>query len=150
MLCDQIATELVLAQFAAMKLDFAGILAAILHAFHNLTSLSVIRTAARNWRTGGEPLSSELEALTVRKGVWRTNMREMEDVLGLGRETHSKFVEITELHARTVGDPILFILPFEFRRIMERLDGESFDKVGVYEEIRAIGTQPPIPPTPRA
>jgi hypothetical protein len=26
---------------------------------------------------------------------------------------------------------------------MEKLDGESFDKTGVYEAIRALGTQPP-------
>ncbi|HWM63986.1 MAG TPA: hypothetical protein VNP96_08375 [Solirubrobacterales bacterium] len=149
LLCDQIASELVLAKFAAMKLDFATILTSILHAFHNLTSLSVIRSLARDWREDGPP-SPELQALTVRKGVWRTNMRATEEALGLDREAHSGFVEITELHASTVGDPILFILPFEFHRIMEKLDGESFDKTGVYEALHALGTQPPGLPSTEA
>jgi hypothetical protein len=139
LLCDQVAASFVVAKFSKHGADLPTILASILHGFHNLTSLNLIRGIARKWC--GRSHDSDLDSVVVRKGIWRTVMREFEAPPELSEEVHERFVEITELHARTVGDHFVFILPYEFDRLMAKMGSEKFDRESTLDAIRAIASQ---------
>ena len=123
LLCDQMATALSVAKFSATGLDRGTILEAILHGFHNLTSMSLIRNIAREFC--GNSDRSELDAVVVRKGLWRTIMRDLESHEN-SEELHKRFVEITNLHARTVGDQFVFILRISSTASLGRRGASSF------------------------
>ena len=133
-LCDYIASLLTLNRFLEAKLDLPTVLVSILHAFHNLSSLTIVRDHANDLATSPGP--SDLPGLTVRKSVWR--ILALHSIAGGDQEVHKRFVEITNLHARTVGDQIIFILPFEFGRVLEKLEPLDIDEEGRHEVVESI------------
>ena len=138
LLCDLVATEFTMASFQSKGGNPRDVLAAILHAFHNLTSCEVIRGQARSH--AGLDFKEGLLRLGLRKSVWRDLMCSISIAADVkkGSEINDLFATVTKLHAHTVGDQIIYILPFEFDRGVERIGRDDFGEAETRAVMRTI------------
>lgn len=132
LICDLVATRLVVEKFGREGFPLPIVISSILLGFHNLTSLEVIRNQAL--RQKNRVTEPDLDGVLLRKGFWRTLVplvfSEEEGLTGM-------LADATNLHAERAGDQILYILPFEFGRAMDRVEGSDF---GGAEEAAVLHT----------
>lgn len=135
LLCDAIATQLTVKRFAVEGLSVGYVLANLLHALHNLTSLEVVRQCGR--KVAGAPDAQAIE-ISARKSFWR----ELTGIL-YGEEIRrvpgsDLLVEVTEAHAKSVGDQLIFTLSAEFSHGLERLAPQLSDLAASEDYVRQI------------
>ncbi len=131
LICDLVATQLVAEKFGREGFPLPIVISSILLGFHNLTSLEVIRDQALRRKNGvSEP---DLDGVMLRKSFWRTLVPHLFSEEGLT----DMLTDATNLHAERAGDQILYILPFEFGRAMDRIEGSDF---GGAEEAAVLHT----------
>jgi hypothetical protein len=110
--CDLMATELTLEHFHEENsaIDTQTVLSAILMALHHLTSLEYLESLIGDHETG-----ATLHATMVRKSVWRQMTRATYDVQ-CPSPLGEVYAQITQDHAKKVGDQVLFVVPVQWRK----------------------------------
>jgi tetratricopeptide (TPR) repeat protein len=142
-LCDVIATRLTMARYADYRMGPSVVIPNLLHALHNLTSIEVIRGAARE--VANAPHASQVTETLARKRVWRAHVElEYAGQVNPSGWLHGALVQVTDLHARTVGDLLLFSLMVEFDRafkaVVKDLPDNAELRDGVLEALPRLGT----------
>ncbi len=120
--CDFIATDLTLARYDEFGVDAADVLEAILHGFHNHSSMEIIREHARQLTHGPRPAG--VVEVAARKTVWRTAAPDVWGHYAVNPEPDEirrRMVAVTELHSRTVGDQLLYTLYADFDAMLARV-----------------------------
>jgi len=125
--CDLIATELTLEYFHEENsaIDVQTVLSAVLMALHHLTSLEYLESLVG---ARGDKAWATLRATMVRKSVWQQMTRAMYDAQCPSRLAEV-YAQITQDHAKKVGDQVLFVVPVEWEQAQALLakDGRHQD-----------------------